>query len=64
VSSDNILILPVWKKGASAEEWFYEMSPDDSSSHISYFCHGVTTTEAFGLLEIGKFQLHDQTHRP
>lgn len=24
--SDNVLILPVWKKGASAEEWFYDMA--------------------------------------
>lgn len=26
MSAENILILPVWKKGASAEEWFYDMA--------------------------------------
>jgi hypothetical protein len=24
--TENVLILPVWKKGATAEEWFYDLA--------------------------------------
>ena len=81
--SADLLILPVWKKDSTAEEWFYdmamlarknperfhrmvliyeEMSPDGASSRNSYYCHGVSTTEAFGLIEIGKQKLYEKTH--
>ncbi len=81
---DNVLILPVWKKDATAEEWFYdlamlarkhsgrfgrmvliyeEMSEDRSSSMCSYYSHGLTTTELFGLIEIAKQKIYEQTHK-
>lgn len=77
----NVLILPVWKKGASSEEWFYdlavlarkyperftrmvliyeEVSADGEATRSNYYCHGVNTTELFGLIEIGKQKVWEQ----
>jgi hypothetical protein len=75
--NDNLRILPVWKKGATAEDWFHDMAviarkfpkrfnrmvlvyqedlPDDRARN-AYYCHNVDTTEAVGLIELGKAEL-------
>ena len=85
MQTDNVEYLPIWKKGATAEEHLLELAMiarkhperfskviiiyheqiDDREprvSHTRYTTHGCDTTQAVGLIELGKLQLLRYTH--